>query len=449
MPIAHGRPTRRAFLYAGAAVAATAVLPRPRLVRAVSPSDKLNVAFIGVRGKGRDDLVEVAKTGAANVVALCDVDANHLAQAGEEYPDATQHRDFRRMLEQQKDIDAVVVTAPDHCHAAAALMAMRLGKHVYCQKPLTYTIAESRALADAARSHKVATQMGNNGHARPGLRQLVDWVKGGLIGPVREVHVWSDRPTDWWPQGVERPAPAAVPEHLDWDLWLGPAPERPYGPGYHPFDWRGFIDFGTGALGDMGCHIIDAPCWALDLTGDCTVEAIHEGMTAESYPKWSVVTYQFPARGARPAVTMTWHDGGRRPPRPAGLPDDLWPTGRGAGGCLFVGERGQILGGHMGRPPTLLDADGTPVPAADVDAPAATLPESPGHYVEWVNACRGGPAALSHFDYAAPLTETVLLGNLAIRLGKRIEWDAKSMKATNAPEADALVRREYRKGWEV
>ena len=453
MPTPRNQVTRRRVLHAAAAAAATvgaASLARPRAARAaaLAASERVNVAFIGVRGKGADDIREVAKAG-GNVVALCDVDENHLADAGEEHPRATQYRDFRKMLERQKDIDAVVVTTPDHCHGAAAMMAMRLGKHVYCQKPLTHDIYEARTLAEAAARHRVATQMGNNGHARPGLRTLVDWVRGGLIGAVREVHCWSDRPTGWWPQGVGRPPAADVPGHLDWDLWLGPSPERPYAPGYHPFVWRGFFDFGTGALGDMGCHIIDAPCWALDLTGSCSVEAEQDGMTDDSYPNWSIVRYEFPARGQRPPVRLTWYDGGKRPERPAGLPDELWPTTRGAGGVMFVGDKGRILGGHMGRPPTLLDERGAPVPPGDFTPPARVLPESPGHYVEWLDACRGGPAALSHFGYAGPLTETVLLGNVALRLGRRVEWDAAAMKVAGAPEADALIRREYRKGWEL
>jgi predicted dehydrogenase len=351
------------------------------------------------------------------------------------------------MLEEEKGIDAVVVSTPDHCHAAAAMMAMKLGKHVYCQKPLSHDIYEARSLADAARTYKVATQMGNQGHASAGLRQLVDWVKSGLIGAVREARVWSDRPTGWWPQGVQRPGDATPPGHLDWDLWLGPAPVRAYARGYHPFAWRGFIDFGTGALGDMGCHLMDPAVWALDLMGPCTVEAQQQGMTAESYPNASVVTYQFPARGALPPTKLVWYDGGNRPERPPGLPDEMWPTIRGAGGALFVGEKGLITRSHQGGQPVLLDATGKPVPPGDFKEPDPTLPQSPGHYVEWLDACRGGPAPLCNFGYAGLLTETVLLGNVALRLGKTVEWNPETMKVADAPEADALIRREYRKGW--
>lgn len=452
MRTSHPRVTRRRFLHTSAAVAAAgatlAAAARPRVVRGTQAADRVNVAFIGVSGKGRDDRAEIVRAG-GTVVALCDVDANHLAEAAAKHPGASRHRDFRQMLEREKGIDAVVVTTPDHCHAAAAMLAMKLGKHVYCQKPLTHDIYEARALAEAALTHKVATQMGNQGHARPGLRRLVDWLKSGLIGPIREAHVWTDRPTAWWPQGVQRPGAANPPEHVDWDLWLGPAPHRPYAPGYHPFVWRGFIDFGTGALGDMGCHIMDPAVWALDLTGPCSVEASQQGMTADSYPSASVVTYHFPARGELPPTKLVWYDGGNRPERPAGLPDELWPTTRGAGGALFVGDKGRMMGGHSGAMPVVLDERGKPVPPGDFKAPNANLPESPGHYAEWINACRGGPAPMCHFGYAGPLTETVLLGNVALRLGKKIDWDSAAMKVANLPGADALIRREYRKGWEL
>jgi predicted dehydrogenase len=451
MPTTTHPVTRRTFLRTSATVAAAgatlATVTRPWTARAAQAPDPVNVAFVGVNGKGRDDRAEILKAG-GRVAALCDVDADSLDAAAAEHEGASTYRDFRTMLEREKGIDAVVVSTPDHCHAPAAMMAMKLGKHVYCQKPLTHDIYEARALADAARTYKVATQMGNQGHASPNLRRLVDWLKGGLIGTVHEAHVWSDRPTGWWPQGVGRPAEAPVPAHLDWDAWLGPAPHRPYAPGYHPFAWRGFTDFGTGALGDMGCHLIDPAVWALDLTGPCTVRAESTGMTVESYPTSSTVAYDFPERAGRPPVMLVWYDGGNRPERPPGLPDDLWPTTRGAGGALFVGDKGLITRGLKGEP-ILLDDTGKPVPAGDFTPPDPRLPESPGHYVEWINACRGGPAPLCNFDYAGPLTETVLLGNVALRLGKKVDWDPVAMKVAGAPEADALVRREYRAGWEL
>ena len=440
MPI---NTTRRRFLQSSIAAATT--LATARLLRGVpagySANEKVNVAQIGATGKGRDDLGGVKRAG-GNVVALCDVDASHTAEAAHEFPNARRHTDFRRMLETQKDIDAVVVTIPDHQHAFAAMTAMRHGKHVYCQKPLTHDIYEARLLRKTAAELKLATQMGNEGHSGEGLRAQVDWIRAGVLGPVTEVHVWTDRPVGWWPQGLGRPSGSApAPPGLDWDLWLGTAPERPYNPAYHPFKWRGFWDFGTGALGDMACHIMDVPCWALNLIGPCAVEAESQGMTSESGPNWSIITWHFPARGDLPAVRMKWYDGGKRPDKPADLPDPQWR--RAKGGCMFIGEKGIMCGSQMQRPNVLGEL------GKDLTPPARTLPRSPGHYVEWIEAIKGGPAAMSSFDYAAELTETVLLGNTALRCGQRIEWDAAQMKVLNVPEANRLVRREYRKGWEL
>ena len=434
-------PTRRRFLQSSFAAAAT--LASTPLLRGVptgySANERVNVAQIGATGKGHDDLNGVSRAG-GNIVALCDVDANHTAQAAHEFPKARRHTDFRKMLETQKDIDAVVVTIPDHQHAFAAMTAMRHGKHVYCQKPLTHDIYEARLLRQTARQLKLATQMGNEGHSSEGLRAQVDWVRAGVIGPVKEVHVWTDRPVGWWPQGLERPTDAApVPPSLDWDLWLGTAPERPYNPAYHPFKWRGFWDFGTGALGDMACHIVDVAFWALNLGGSCTVEAESQGMTSESGPNWSIITWQFPARGDLPPVKMKWYDGGKRADKPAEMPAQQWLKAK--GGCMFVGEKGIMCGALMQRPNVLGEL------GRDLTPPPRTLPRSPGHYVEWIEAIKGGPAALSNFDYAARLTETILLGNIALRCGKTIEWDPAEMKVTNVPEANGFVRREYRKGW--
>jgi len=433
--------SRREFLVATSVGVAS--LETARLVRGVpagySANEKVNVAQIGVTGKGSADLKGVSDAG-GNIVALCDVDEKHLASAARQYTTARQHTDFRKMLDAQKDIDAVVVTIPDHQHAVAAMAAMVRGKHVYCQKPLTHDISEARMLRDAARKHKVATQMGNQGHAGEGLRTWVDWVKNGAVGNVREVHLWTNRPI--WPQGVERPTDSPpVPAGLNWDLWVGTAPMRPFSPAYHPFKWRGFWDFGTGALGDMGCHIIDVPFWALDLGGNCKVEAESDGQTPESGPKSSIVTWHFPAKGKRPAVVMKWYDGGKMPPQPAGLSDQQWKDAK-EGGVMFVGDQGTIAGSRAKLPVVLGEL------GKDFKAPERTIPKSPGHYVEWLNACKGGPAAGTNFDYSGPLTETVLLGNLAIRVNQPIEWDSEKMK-TNVAEANALLRREYRKGWEL
>lgn len=436
-------PNRRDFLQRSAAAAATLI--GSRLLRGVpagySANERVNVAQIGATGKGADDLGGVSSAG-GNIVALCDVDSRHTAEAAHKYPTARRYSDFRKMLDEQKDIDAVVVSIPDHMHAFTALWAMRMGKHCYCQKPLTHDIAEARMMRKWATQYKVATQMGNQGHAGEGLRTQVDWIKAGVLGPVREVHVWTDRPVNWWPQGVGRPTETPpVPEGLDWDLWLGTAPQRPYNPAYHPFKWRGFWDFGTGALGDMACHIVDVPFWALDLYGPCTVEAKFEGLTDESPPNWSTITYEFPARGELPPVKMTWYDGGKKPPMPDGIDQQRWH--RLSGGVLFVGDKGAMCGSNGQRPNLLGEL------AKDLAAPPRKIPKSPGHYVEWLDAIKGGPAAMSNFDYASKLTEIVLLGNVAIRCGQKIEWDSEQMKVTNVPEANRYLQREYRKGWEL
>ena len=436
------RSSRREFLQ-GAAAAAASVMSA-RLLRGVpagySAAEKVNVAQIGTTGKGEADLAGVSR-GGGNIVALCDVDASHVAQAARTYATARHHRDFRRMLDTQKDIDAVVVTIPDHQHAFAAISAMQRGKHVYCQKPLTHDIAEARAMRAAASKYRVATQMGNEGHSSEGLRSQVDLIRSGVVGTVREVHVWTNRPI--WPQGIDRPTETPpTPEGLDWDLWLGTAPQRPYNPAYHPFKWRGFWDFGTGALGDMGCHLIDSAVWSLDLTGSCSVAAQSAGLTDESGPNWSIVTWEFPARPSRPAVKLIWYDGGKLPPRPKEINDAQWRRLQG-GGTMFVGDKGTMCGMNAGRPNVLGEF------GRELKLPPRALPRSPGHHLEWIQACKGGPTPLDNFDYASRLTETVLLGNLAIRAGQRIEWGADRMQVTNLPEANRYSQREYRKGWEI
>jgi len=411
--------------------------PAPPPADADSPAEKVNVAFVGVGGKGAGNVESIHKAG-GNVVALCDIDGKHLAAAAEKHPGAKTYADFRKMLEEQKDIDAVVVSTPDHTHAVAAMMAMNLGKHVYCEKPLTHNIYEARALTLAARKHKVATQMGNQGHASEGSRRQVEWVKSGIVGPIKEVHVWTDRPV--WPQGITRPADTPeVPEHISWDLWLGPAPQRPYHPAYHPFKWRGFWDFGTGALGDMACHIMDTAYWSLDLRDPTAVEAFQEGGNDESAPRWSIVRYEFPQRGERPALKLFWYEGGIRPSQKlAGkwqIPDN---------GVIFVGEKGNIAAEYLKEPVFTNEKM-----AAEVTPPEKSIAPSIGHYHEWIEACKGGAPAGSNFDYSGPLTEMVLLGNLAMRSGKRIEYDAANMKVTNVPEANQYIRREYREGWSL
>ncbi len=400
-----------------------------------SPNEKLSIAGIGVGGRGADDINGVSDE---NIVALCDVDERNAARTFERFPTARKYHDFREMLEKEKHIDAVVVATPDHTHAPAAVMAMKLGKHVYCEKPLTHSIYEARLMRETAAKQKVATQMGIQGHSYDGHRRAVELLHAGAIGPVREAHVWSDRPI--WPQGIDRPKDTPpVPAHLKWELWLGPAPWRPYHPSYAPFNWRGWWDFGTGALGDMGCHNMDVVFWGLKLGDPTSAEAEVSDVHAETAPKSSIVRWQFPARGALPPVGLTWYDGGKKPPKELADGQEL-PTN----GALLVGEKGKLLSPdwHADQFKLLPESE-----FKDFKGPAPTFPRSADHHKEWIAACKGGVPAMANFDYSAPLTEAVILGNVAIRAGKKIEWDAANLKVTNCPEANQFIRREYRKDW--
>jgi predicted dehydrogenase len=400
-----------------------------------SPNDRVNFACIGVQGKGDSDTSDANRLG--NVVAICDVDDDHLNQAAQKYPNARKYNDYRKMLEEMgKSIDAVTVSIPDHSHAAAAATAMHLGKHCFCQKPLAHSIYEARHLGELARQMKVATQMGNQGTADSGLRHSAALIRAGAVGTVKEVHVWTNRPI--WDQGGPRPETAPVPENLHWDLWLGPAPERPYGKGYHPFSWRGYWDFGTGALGDMACHTMNMPYMALDLRNPTSVQAQTSGNNKESYPNWSIIHYEFPATHHRPALTMTWYDGGKRPPQEL-LPGEEFTDS----GSLVIGDKGKLYTpGDYGGGGKVIDG---------VDVGEVKFPESPGHFEEYVRAIKEGTPAMSNFsDYSGPLAETVLLGNLAVwGNGKKIAWDARHMKATNAPEVSAIIRPQYRSGYSL
>ena len=448
---AAGALSRRQFL-GGATLASAAFMIVPSHVLGQGgkkpPSEKLNIAGIGVGGQGGHDISQMTDE---NIVALCDVDTAHAGGTFRRYPDAKIYKDYRQMLAEQKDIDAVVLATPDHQHAIIAMAAIKMRKHVYCEKPLTHTVMEARQLAQAARGHKVATQMGNQGQASEETRQLCEMIWDQVIGPVREVHVWTDRPAnglfkEYWPQGVERPKDAPrVPDTLDWDLWLGPAPERPYHPAYLPFRWRGWWDFGTGALGDIGCHACDPVFRALKLSHPISVEASSSRVNQETYPSASMVTYQFPARGDLPPVKLIWYDGGLRPPRPAEL--EPGPE-MGANGHLFIGDGGKILSQQKGY--ALIPAKRQ----QDYGVPPRKLPRSIGHHKEWIAACKGGPPAGSNFDWAGPLTEVVLLGNVALRqqmreelTTKKLQWDGVSMRFTNSDEANKLLQREYRAGW--
>jgi predicted dehydrogenase len=400
---------------------------------------------------GGGDLATLARLG-VNVVALCDVDDERAAGSYKAFPHARRYKDFRVMLDKEaKHIDAVSVGTPDHIHAVATLAAVRAGKHVYCQKPLTRTLHECRAVTLAARAAGVATQMGNQGHATEGARLTNDWIRAGVIGAVREVHAWSDRAGRLWKQGIARPAGTPpVPSTLNWELWLGPVRARPYSPAYVPVRWRGWWDFGTGALGDMGCHIIDHPIWALDLGVPSVVEArttldgsVLDGdrPNLETYPIASIIYYDFRARGSRPAVRMTWYDGGLMPAAPAGLPPDQRLPDN---GVLYVGSKGSLYHSSHGGMPHLLP----PELHEEAKRVPRTIDRSPGHYEEWVAACKGGSRPASNFDYAGPLTETVLLGVLALRApGRRLEWDSEHLRVKNAPELNPFVQAEYRKGW--
>jgi len=444
---------RREFLTGSAAtIAAFSVVPRHVLGGAgfKAPSEKLNIAGIGIGGMGRVDLQNVS---GENIAALCDVDEEYAGKVFAEYPQAKRYRDFREMLQGQKDIDAVVIATPDHLHAVVAMTAVKLGKHVYCEKPLTYTLYEARALVEASRKAKVATQMGNYGHSSEGIRLVCEWIWDGAIGEVTEVYAWTPLPAGLWAQGVDKPQDRpAVPKTLDWDLWLGPAPERDYNPAYAPFKWRGWWDFGTGALGDQACHTLDVPFWALKLGHAESVEASFTRagfpepvINKESYPLASIVRYRFPAREGKPAVKVSWYDGGLMPERPAELEQGA-RMGNQYGGVLFVGSKGKLMCGTFGEGPRLLPEQRM----KEYQRPTKTIARSQGHYQDWLNACRGGEPAGSNFDYAGPLTEMALLGNLAIRMGgEKLEWDGEKMKVTNNDEANKYVHREYRAGWSL
>ena len=438
--------TRRTFLAGAGAAAASLTLGRAsaesRAPR-VSPLEKLNVAAVGVGGQGWVDLQGLASE---NIVALCDVDEQRAAQAFDRWPDARRFKDFRRMFDDMaNEIDAVLVTTPDHTHAVITLAAMQLGKHVGVTKPLTHSVKEARALLAAAREYGVATQMGIEGMAGSDVRRTCEMIWDGAIGQVHTAHVWTDRPARWWPQGVGRPddTPEA-PDHLDWDLWLGPAPERPYSPAYAPFAWRGFWEFGTCALGDMGCHNMNPVYLALQLGAPTSVETVRqEGITEESGPTSCVIRYEFPARRNMDPVTVYWYDGGELPEAPEGYSEDEVLRDRG-NGTFFEGTDGVLttVGLHGGDPRVLPEDR-----MEEFADPPQLLPRSPGHYWEFIQACKGGPSAMSNFEYACPFTETVLLGNVALRAGEKIEWDGE--KVTNIDAANAYLHREYRDGWSL
>lgn len=443
---------------ASAAVAGFAFVPKHVLGAAGQPSanNKLNIAGIGVGGRGASDIDGVASE---NIAFLCDADLRQASGTIKKFPNAKIYRDFREMLEKEnKNIDAVVIGAPDHIHAPAAIMAMKMGKHVYCEKPMAHTIYEARRMTQVAKETGVVTQMGNQGHAGEGLRLYWEYIHSGMLGTVKEVHVWTDRAGTperaWWPQGIGRPTETApVPKDLDWDLWLGPARWRPFakfpnGRGgeatYCPFNWRGWWDFGCGAIGDMAVHNADPAFFALELGAPTAVEAQSSPVNDETLPVWNIITFEFPAKGDRPAVKMVWYDGAKLPPKPAHLDEGLK---LGDNGILFVGDKCSLLGGsHAGVPRIIPEAK-----RKELGRPPKTLPRSPGHYEEWIAACKAGKPqdAKSGFWYAGPFVEALHVGNLAVRLQKRVEWDAAKMRSPNCPEADNYITKFYRNGFNL
>ncbi len=498
--------SRRDFVKMMAATgAALTIVPRHVLGRGhTPPSDRLNIAGIGVGGMGKINLLNLALGN--NIVALCDVDWDYAGEAwdtlakdlkreqdrlpkvtderarrnslerieslekilADDLPRITRYTDYREMFDKQKDIDAVVIATPDHLHAVIASAAMDLGKHVFVQKPLCWSVHEARQLAKKAKSTKVVTQMGNQGHSWDDGRRAVEWVWAGAIGDVRDVHVWTDRPLSFWPQGIPRPEPQritsalkwnmsgvmarlanamglySVPDTLAWDLFLGPAPSVEYHPVYHPFNWRGWVDWGVGAIGDMGAHLIDHAYWALDLGYPTSVETVSTPFNKACFPMATTTYYEFPARGSRPPVKLTWYDGGLLPPKPAemGHDESLNPEG----GALLVGTKGKLLYDTYGEksrllPRSLHESAGTP--------PQKLARITTSHEQNWANAAKGKGEATTPFEYAARLTEVMLLGIVALRAGAKLHYDGAAMRVTNDAAANEFLTREYRQGWSL
>jgi len=456
--------TRRGFLRNTAVTAGCLIVPCSVLGAKTSegagaetpaPGNRLNIAGVGLGARG---LGNMEKCEGANIVALCDVDWRLAATAIQRYPDAAKYRDFRRMLDEQKGIDAVVVSTPDHTHAPIAAEAMRRGKHVYVETPLAHDVWEARQLARLADETGVATQMGNERHSGAGIRRAVEMLFGGGLGPIRQVHCWTNRPQ--WPQGIARPeATSPAPPGLAWDLWLGPARKRDFHPAYHPYRWRGWLDFGTGALGAMGCHLLDLAFWGLELgrAASFTVEAESTGVNAETYPQASTIHYRFPARGDLAPVTITWYDGGRRPSRPEQLP---YLREVGSNGSIFIGDEHTMMfgptvfGTNPGQvgPRTIPEFVNVESKRPYQKPPAVkegSWVKGDRHIQEWIAACKAGRQPCANFAYAAPLTEMVLLGNVALLAGGPITWDSRKMQITDNAEANRFIRREYREGWRL
>ena len=444
------KASRRDFLAATAAAGAFTIVPRSVLARAgtIPPSEKMNIAGIGVGGMGANNVNECA---GENIVALCDVDRTYAAKTLEKYPQAKVYTDYRQMLDKEKGLDGVIIATPDHTHAVIAMAAIQAGLHVYCQKPLTHDIYEARTLARAAREKGITSQMGIQGHSKEGIRLISEWIEDGAIGAVKEVDAWCSLSyyppghAGWSSKWSDRPEDTpAVPEGLDWDLWLGPAPVRPYHPAYHPAVWRCWWDFGCGMMGDRGVHTLDCVYSALQLGYPDTAEASVMGGNAETHPLAAIVTFRFPAREKLPPLKVTWYEG-LEPPRPLELEDDRKLPAE--GGVLFKGEKGTIMADVYGDSPRL-------IPESAMKAyklPPKTLPRIVGtHEQDWIRACKERKPAGAHFDYSGALTEFALLGNVARRFpGHILQWDGPNMKVANLPEANEWVKRPYRTGWSL
>ena len=435
------------FLLGGAPAFARSLRP--------SPNERIRFACIGVGGKGESDTTDASKHGA--IVGLCDINANTLDKMADRLkksqPQAKKYFDYRKMLEELREkIDAVTVSTPDHSHAPASVMAMRLGKHCFCQKPLTWSVEEARLMRSLAAEKKLCTQMGNQGTARNGFRAGVEQIRSGILGPIKELLVWTDRPI--WDQGMPRPkGTPGIPNHIRWYEFLGPAQDRPYHPSYQPFGWRGWLDFGTGALGDMACHTMNVAVLALELFDPESIEVVDTSGIVDhaSYPVWSIIRWRFGPRNGRGPMTVTWYDGGEKLPEDKrSYKDRLYGEKAPKGGLLLVGDKGSFFSrGDSADHFVLLPKE----QFHEVKKPEPSLPRAPGenHFREWVDAIKAGePAkAMSNFDYASRLTETVLLGVVALKAGKTIEWDTVAMKAKNCPDADPFIRRDYRKGFSI
>jgi predicted dehydrogenase len=435
--------TRRQMLGTAAAGTALCLSPGHLWAAGKSPNEKLNIAMVGCGGRALENWPGVS---GENIVALCDADDRRAADMFQRYPKLPKFRDYRRMLDKiHAQIDAVVVSTPDHVHAPISLMAMRLGKHVYCEKPLCWSIEEARRMAEVAKQQKVATQMGTQGMSCAGSREAIALVRSGLLGEVRQMHGWSDRPLGFWPQGVDRPtATEPVPAGLDWDLWQGPAAVRPYNSAYMPFVWRGWKEYGTGPIGDMGIHNLAMVYMALGLGYPTSCEIVEtSGLKQDTYPSWCKLRMEFPGHGTQPPLTFHWYDGGKKPPT-----ELIGGHALANNGAIIVGTQGTLYSyewtganwflfpkekfAHVKRPTVERD------------------PHFKKHYAEWIAACKGGPKPLCNFtDFASILTETMLIGCLAIKVGGAIQWDAATMRATNCPDAEQFIKRDYRKGWSI